>query len=463
MVKLNPKIFRSFSIRGIVGEDFDSDGMVKMGQGVGRWFNQRGGRMLVVGYDARLSSPALHAALCEGVLRTGVSVIDIGLVPTPLLNFAVDHYRASGGIMVTASHNPPEYNGLKIRSERTVFGEDLQNIYHLASVDRADKVRGSYIKQYPLETYIKALVERAQIGRALQVVVDGGNGANGQVVPSILRKIGFDVFELFCDVDGSFPNRDPDPTAPDATKALVQKVLDVKADIGLAFDGDGDRVIAVTETGQTIMGDQLLMLLAGDALEKGRADKVTYEVLCSQAMPDYIIAKGGQVFPAPSGYAFVHNVMLSTGAQIGGEMSGHFFLLDNIFKFDDAILAAVNLLSLLSTRRRPLSALIAELPRYFASREYRVPCPDEVKSDIVKAMREHYHRAGYPLEEIDGVRVDFGGTWALIRQSNTQSVLSLRFESKESLENMKTVKDAVLKQLKKEYKQRELVFPEIKD
>ena len=463
MTKLNPKIFRVFSIRGIVGDDFDSSGMKQMAEGIGRWFNKNRCDRLVIGYDVRKSSPELHSILSEGLLSTGIDVIDIGFVPTPLLNFATDYYRASGGIMVTASHNPPEYNGLKIRSDRTVYGDDLHNIYTLISSSENVGKRGYYEKQNPLDVYVNALLQHASVDRLLRVVVDGGHGANGQVVPPILRRLGFEVIELFCDLNGDFPSRDPDPTALNATYPLAQKVLETKSDIGLAFDGDGDRVIAVDELGQTVLGDYLLMLLTANAIENEATKKVVYEVLCSRAVPDYIVSKGGEAFPAASGYAFVHNVMMASGAQLGGEMSGHFFLLDDIFRFDDAILATVKILSLLSTKDKSLSQLIVELPHYFSSPEYRLDCPDDVKAKVVAQMREEYLNKGFSLEEIDGVGIDFGGTWALIRQSNTQPKISLRFESKISNERMREVKSFFFEKLKEVYWEYNLTFPDISD
>lgn len=461
MAKLNKKIFRGFSIRGVVGEDFDLAGMTKIAQGVGRWFKNHGGNTLVVGHDVRNSSPELHLSLCEGLLSTGINVIDIGLTPTPVLNFATDYYKASGGIMITASHNPSHHNGLKIRSDRTVYGDELENIYILASEASENQVieNGKYEKKNPFDIYVESILSKSKLKKTLRVVVDGGNGANGLIVPKVLRNLGFEVIELFCEPDGNFPNRNPDPTAPYATDALAKKVVSEKADLGFAFDGDGDRVILVDETGRTIFGDETLMLIAGNALLENRAQKIAYEVLCTHALPDYITQLGGTPIPAKSGYAYVHNAMLDTGAKIGGEMSGHFFLLDEQFRFDDAILATFQVLSILSAANKSLSKLTSELPHYFASKEYRIDCPDVMKTDVVNSVRDYYAQAGYQLEEIDGVSIDFGNAWALVRQSNTDAVLSMRFEAKESRRQMLKVEEAVLAQVAKEYKVRGLSWP----
>ena len=306
---------------------------------------------------------------------------------------------------------------------------------------------------------MESLLSKIKFEKTLRVVVDGGNGANGLIVPKILRELGFEVIELFCELDGNFPNRNPDPTAPHATDALAKKVVSEKADLGFAFDGDGDRVILVDETGRTIFGDEALMLIVGNALSDNRAQKIAYEVLCTHALPDYITQLGGTPIPAKSGYAYVHNAMLDVGAKIGGEMSGHFFLLDGQFKFDDAILAAFQILSMVSATNKSLSRLTSELPHYFASKEHRIECPDTMKTDIVNSVKDYYAKAGYPLEEIDGVSIDFGNAWALVRQSNTDAVLSMRFEAKESREHMQKIEEAVLAQVAKEYKARSLSWP----
>jgi phosphomannomutase/phosphoglucomutase len=457
-MELTSKIFRGFSIRGVVGSDLDSERMTQIARALAAWFQGRGGRRLATAHDVRVSSPLLHRALVDGLLRSGVQVIDIGPAPTPVLNFATDFYAADGGVMVTASHNPPEYNGLKIRAGRTIYGDDLQAIYALAQAGGFIDQPGSYQAANPLEAYARAVSERARLRRPLRVVVDGGNGMNGQVAPPLLRSLGCQVDELFCAPDGAFPNRDPDPTAAGATRWLAQSVRRIGADVGLAFDGDGDRVILVDEQGETVFGDVALMLLARHLQRKHGPLKVVYEVLCSQAVADDIRANGGQAIGAPSGYAYVHNQMLASGARLGGELSGHFFILDDVFRFDDALLTAACLLEALSEAGQPLSALTAALPRYHASREYRLPCPDGVKGQVVAAAGESY-AASHPIERLDGVRVDFGGGWALIRQSNTQPVLSLRFESKVSAAHMEAIRAQVMAHIQSLYAARGLAWP----
>lgn len=449
-LKINPKIFRGFSVRGVVGDDFDAESMHQIGWATGEWFFRKGLKKIVVGHDVRTSSPELHELFCAGLAKSGITVLNIGLVPTPVLNFATDHYGADGGVMITASHNPANYNGLKIRTNHTVFGKDLSQIYQITVAGNLSGRNGETIDHSPMEEYLVEVSRKSRINGSLKVVVDAGNGTSSLVVPNLLRQAGLEVVELFCEPDGSFPNRDPDPTSPGATTILAQKVVNEKADIGLAFDGDGDRVILVDERGKTILGDEMLMLLAEKALNHS-VNKVAYEVLCSHAVPDFIKSKGGMPIPAPSGYAFVHNAMLASGAMLGGELSGHFFLLDEVFRFDDAVLAACQILSILSEQAIPLSALISRLPHYFSSREYRLPCSDRFKGEIVRAVGQYYEQNGYSIEQIDGCSIGFQGAWALVRQSNTQPVLSLRFESKISQAHMNEVKLDVLNVVHQQY------------
>jgi len=451
-------MFRGFSIRGVVGTDLDAEVMTAIGRGVGTFFARRGGVSLVAGYDVRQSSPALHAALVQGILAAGIDVVDVGRVPTPLLNFATDHYQTSGGVMVTASHNPSQYNGLKIRAAYTVHGEDLQEICGL--VARADFAsgQGAYRQEDPLPAYTQALHARVQLARPLHIAVDGGSGMNGQVVPGLLRALGCQVTEIYCELDGNFAGRTPDPSAHGATADLAALVLRTHADLGLAFDGDGDRVILVDEQGRTALGDQALMLLARQHLQQQPGAKVVGEVMCSQAVADDIAAHGGQPLIAPSGYAFVHNLMLQSGARLGGEMSGHFFLLDDTFKFDDAILAALSCVALVAGQPEPLSALLDGLPHYISSHELRPACPDAHKTQVVEAMGAHY-AARYPVERLDGVRVVFGDGWALVRQSNTQPVIALRFETPHSRQRLLEIAQDVLQTLAQEYARRGLTLP----
>jgi phosphomannomutase/phosphoglucomutase len=440
---LNPRIFREFSIRGIADQDLTDEVVRRIGQAVGTFFLQRDGQMLVVGRDVRISSPRISRSLIGGLLQAGLQVIEVGVVPTPLHNFATDFYRADGGVMVTASHNPPEHNGLKIRTDRTLRADELHGIYRLAAeqypqASASPSFNPKALKQVdPLPVYVERIKTYASIQTPRKVVVDGGNGTNGLIVSKLLQDMGCEVIQLYCEPDGSFPNRDPDPTAPGATSALAALVRAERADLGLAYDGDGDRLAVVDERGTPVLGDQMLMLLARDVLRRGPA-KIVYEILCTQALADDVIAHGGEPVMTPSGYPFVHQAMRDTGAALGGEFSGHLFFNTPDFGFDDSILASIRLLNIVSNGRPPLSALVAELPAYHSSPQIRLACPDGIKTEVVQQVK-NYFKTTYPVDELDGARINFGDGWALVRASNTQPALSLRFEatSKERLEQLK--------------------------
>jgi phosphomannomutase/phosphoglucomutase len=439
-MNLNPRIFREFSIRGIADQDLADDVVTALGWAIGATFTQRGSASLVVGRDARLSSPRLGQSLIAGLVQAGIHVTDVGIVPTPVHNFATDFFQADGGVMITASHNPAGYNGFKIRADRTLQGDDLQAIYRLAAAYVPyETVGAGHVRlAEALPAYLDCIKSYADVWRPLKVVVDAGNGTNGPIVPTLLRGLGCEVIELYCGPDGSFPNRDPDPIMPGALTALSALVRSTGADLGLAYDGDGDRLALVDEQGGPVLGDQILMLLARDALRCAPA-KIVYEVLCSQALADDVRAHGGQPVMVACGYVFVHQAMRDQRAALGGEFSGHLFFDDPNFRFDDSILATIKLLNVVARRRHPLSALIAELPAYHSSPSIRLACPDEIKGRVVEQARRHY-RANYPVDELDGARIDFGDGWALVRASNTQPALSLRFEARSAarLEQLQT-------------------------
>jgi len=449
---VNPHIFREFSVRGMADRDLTDDVATLMGQAVGDYFRRRGGQRLVVGHDVRHSSPRISRSLIAGLLEAGLHVLDVGLVPTPVHNFATDWYAADGGVMVTASHNPPENNGLKIRAAQSLSGVELQEIYRTASGGPSQSsaasapMPGSAQPADPIPTYLARIRAHARLGSPLKVVVDGGHGTNGSLVSHLLRDLGCQVTELYSDPDGDFPGRGPDPTAPGALSALSVQVQAEGANLGVAYDGDGDRLAVVDERGQPVLGDQVLMLLARDVLRRAPA-KIVYEVLCTQALADDVLAHGGQPVMVPSGYAFVHQAMCETGAALGGEFSGHLFFNEPDFHFDDAILATVKLLTILSGERRPLSALVSELPAYYSTPQIRLPCPDDVKGHIVEQVKHHF-QAMYPVSELDGARIDFGDGWALVRASNTQPALSLRFEAT-SPERLEQLKEQVLEHIER--------------
>ena len=429
---MNESIFRAYSIRGVAGESLTAEDMALIGKAAGTILAESGVSTSVVGRDYRTSSPALAAALKNGLLATGMDVTDIGPCSTPLLNYATDYYRAGAGMMVTASHNPAPYNGLKIRTDRTLRGEKLRRIYDVAMNGQLCHGRGTLTHATPLESYLESICRRVAMGRPLKVVVDAGNGAAGPFAPRLIDMLGCQAVPMYCQPDGHFPNRVPDPTAPGALNALSARVVAEQADAGVGYDGDGDRLAMVDERGAVVFGDQLLTLLAQELLAGGKhpGARVVYELSCTQALPETVEALGGQAIPCPVGYAFVHETMLVTGAVLGGEAAGHLFFAEPDFRFDDALLATAKMLSLLSKTPLPFSALLAALPRYHLSPERRFQCPDDVKADIVAHICDRFVAQGYEIERMDGAKVHFGDGWGLFRSSNTQPAVTLRCEAK---------------------------------
>lgn len=432
---MNPNIFREFSIRGVADLDLTDDVMVKIGWAIGVFCKKRDLKSLVLGRDVRSSSLRISQAVTIGLQLTGIDIIDIGVVPTPVHNFATDFYHAGAGVMITASHNPPEDNGLKIRTDRTLHSDELQEIYRIAqtySQPMAEKVSAceSTLRQIsPISSYLQRLMELANLDKVrLKVVIDGGNGANGPVVSRLLNDLGLEVVELYCELDGGFPGRGPDPTSSVALIGLSDRVQAEGADLGLAYDGDGDRLALVDEVGHRVFGDQIIMILARDILKQGPAS-IVYEILCTQALADDVLAYGGKPVLTPSGYAFVHQAMHEAKGALGGELSGHLFFNEPDFRFDDAILATIKLLNIVAKSKRPLSELVAALPTYHSSPQIRLSCPDEAKSRVVDFVQQHYAK-DYKVDTVDGARIHFDEGWAMVRKSNTQPVISMRFEAR---------------------------------
>lgn len=445
-------IFREFSIRGNAEHDLPDEVVAQIGRGIGTYFfsaktPQADSVSLMVGHDVRLSSPRISRALISGLVATGVQVVDIGLVPTPVLNFAVDYFRAIGGVMITASHNPPPDNGFKLRADITLTGQVLQQIYALAKAGNFAQGAGTQKMADGLSPYLNALGRRVVAGASKKIVVDGGNGINGRIVSDFLRRLGHEVIELFTEPDSNFPNRNPDPTGPEALVAAGQTVRDHAADFGLAYDGDGDRVSLIDETGQPHYGDIILMLLARQALQS-ESIQVVHDVSCTKALADDVVAHGGQAHPAAVGYAFVHAKMRQVGATLGGESAGHIFCIDPDFKFDDAILASVKLLNYFVSQPQSVSALIADLPSYHTSPNLRIFCPDTLKEQLINTVLNTY-QATHIVDTTDGAKVMFDQGWALVRQSNTQPAISLRVEG-ETVEALEAIRAEVVSLVRSE-------------
>jgi len=453
-MEINPLIFREYDIRGKVDEDLTPEFAEILGRACGTYFRRHGCRQVTVGRDCRLSSPQLASALTRGLLSTGCSVEDIGVVPTPVLYFNVFKRKKEAAIMITGSHNPPDQNGFKIMlGEETLFGPAIQELYTLIKEGQFIQAEPGEVTSYDIiPEYIDFITSNIRLEKPLKVVLDAGNGTAGAVAGPIFRRLGCEVIELYCDLDGRFPNHHPDPTLPEAMKDLIATVLSQGADFGVGYDGDGDRIGVVDDRGKIIWGDQLLILYASDLLPKNPGAAIISEVKASKVLYSEIERLGGRPIMWKTGHSLIKKKLREEGALLAGEMSGHIFFADRYFGFDDAIYASCRLAEILSRSSKKLSSLLAYLPPTYYTPEIRIYASDEVKFKIVEELKKELQPL-YPLIDIDGVRVIFPQGWALVRASNTQAVLVLRFEadSPEALEEIqkeiKTRLEGVIRRL----------------
>jgi len=452
-VDINPSIFREYDIRGIVDKDLTPAVVETLGKGIGTYFRRQGKRETVVGRDCRLSSPIYSKALMKGLRATGCNVVDLGIIPTPLLYFAIYYKKNEAGVMITGSHNPPEYNGFKMMSgEDTLYGEAIHEIYSIINSEHIIRDQKGTQSSYDIiPEYKDYVLSNIRLQRKLKVVVDAGNGTAGVVAVPIFRKLGCDVVELFCDMDGRFPNHHPDPTLPEAMRDLIRKVKETKADFGVAYDGDGDRIGVVDEEGHIIWGDQLLIFFARDILRSNPGATIISEVKATKTLYDEIVKLGGKPIMWKTGHSLIKKKIKEEKALLAGEMSGHIFFADRFFGFDDAIYSSARLLELISRSEITLASMLAGLPRTFSTPEIRIYASEEVKFKIVDEVKADLSKK-YPVIDIDGVRAIYPKGWGLVRASNTQAVLVLRFEAetKEDLEAIqKEVKGSVERAIKK--------------
>jgi len=432
MSSINPLIFREYDVRGLVGKDLHHDAVVLLGKAYGTYAAGNGVRTVALGRDCRLSSPAFRDAFAEGLLSTGSRVIDVGVCPTPLLYFAIHHFGTDGGVMITGSHNPPEFNGFKLCvGTGTLYGEKIQELRRIVERGRFARGTGTLERREITSAYRSYVAGNLSIPRKLKVVVDGGNGTAGAVAPDLFREMGMEVVELFCDADGRFPNHFPDPTVPENLRFLVEKVREVGADVGVGYDGDADRIGAVDEKGNVIYGDYLLVLFAREILSRKPGAAVISEVKASQNLFDDIARHGGRPVMWKAGHSLIKAKMKEEDAELAGEMSGHVFFRDRYLGFDDAIYASVRLFEILARETRPLSALLSDLPPVVSTPEIRVDCPDGIKFRVVERVAEIVAPRARGVIGVDGIRALFDGGWGLVRASNTQPVLVLRFEGRD--------------------------------
>ena len=427
---MNPLIFREYDIRGIADVDLPDDGVFRLGQAYGTYALERGAARCVVGRDARLSGPRITRAVTDGILSTGLDVIDIGMVPTPVFYYAFFNLDADAGVMVTASHNPPEFNGFKVGlNKTTIFGEEIRRLRAMADEGGFRKGRGGRREHDVIPDYLALCRSKVTIPGPLRVVFDPGNGTAGILLERLFADTPVEPTFLNLEPDGTFPAHPPDPTVPAYMRQLTEGVREASADCGIGFDGDGDRIGAVDETGAMVYGDRLLGVCAAEVIRRHPGAAVVFEVKCSQGLVEYIESLGGRPLMWKTGHSLIKAKMKEEGALIAGEMSGHLFFRDDYYGYDDALYASLRLLRIISSTGRRLSELAGDLPPYYATPEIRVGCPDELKFEVVAALRDRF-RKEHQVIDIDGARVIFPDGWGLVRASNTQPVIVLRFEAR---------------------------------
>lgn len=452
---MNRQIFREYDIRGIFGKDLTEDAVTTLGRAMGAYLRERAIAEVVVGRDCRLSSDELFAWLTRGLMDSGLHVIDIGMVPTPVLYFAVHHFKHPAGVMITGSHNPPDYNGFKVQiGDSTIYGDEIQKIYAVAEAGRFVSGKGSMRKENALTPYAQYMKGDIRPERKdIRFVVDCGNGAASVIAPRVMEELGLRPTLLYCEPDGHFPNHHPDPTVPANLEDLVRTVKETGAELGIAYDGDADRIGVVDSRGGILWGDRLLIIFSRDILKDNPGAAVLGEVKCSQVLYDDIKAHGGNPIMWKTGHSLIKAKMKEAGALIGGEMSGHMFFRHRYFGFDDAIYASLRLLELVSRSGEGLGPLTSDIPDVVVTPEIRVDCPEERKFKIVQKLQETFKkRKDVTVIDIDGARVHYPAGWGLVRASNTQPVLVMRFEadSEENLEKIRKDMESVLEGIKKE-------------
>ncbi len=430
MSNIPESIFRAYDIRGIVGEALTEEGVVQIGRAIGSESQKRGAKKIVVGRDGRLSGPSLQNALMDGLKQSGMDVIDVGMVPTPVVYFAATHLEAGSCVAVTGSHNPPNYNGLKVvAAGETLSSGAIKDLYRRIVEDDLVSGEGSIQQVDVKDDYINRITSDVKLARPLKVVVDAGNGVAGELGPRLLRELGCDVTEMYCEIDGNFPNHHPDPSKPENVQELIEKVKEIGADIGLGFDGDGDRLGVADPDGNLIFADRQLMLYAQDVLSRNPGAEVLYDVKCTRNLPVIIREAGGKPMMWKTGHSFIKAKMKETGALIAGEMSGHIFFKERWYGFDDGLYTAARLLEILSKDSRSATDVFADLPDTINTPELSIHFEEgEHYKFIDRFQQEAQFDEGEKIT-IDGVRVDCSDGWGLVRPSNTTPVLVFRFEA----------------------------------
>lgn len=429
-MQVSANIFREYDIRGLVDSELTEDTVRAIGQGFGTYSLRHGNRALAVGRDVRLSSDRFFTYLAEGLTSTGCDVVDVGIVPTPLLYFSLFQLPVQGGVMITGSHNPSDYNGFKLCvGKETIYGAEIQKIRQMIEANDFVSGKGSLTSRDDIiPRYQDYVTSHVKLARPIRVVIDAGNATASLIAPQLLRAMGCVVTELYCTPDGRFPNHHPDPTVPENLVDLIRTVRSEKAELGLAFDGDSDRLGVVDNLGNILWGDQILMILARDVLKHKPNSTVIFEVKCSKTLEEDVKKHGGTPIMWKAGHSLIKGKMKETKAAVAGEMSGHLFFADEYFGYDDAIYSATRFLRIVAESNQPVSEFLNDVPKTYSTPELRVDCPDDKKFEVVEAVRKHY-TGKLPTINVDGVRVNFGDGWGLVRSSNTQPILVLRFEA----------------------------------
>jgi len=429
-VKLNPGIFKAYDIRGILGKTLDNGIAYQIGQAFGSTAVDCGEHYVVIGRDGRLSGPELSAALAKGLQSTGTSVIDIGMVATPMLYYATHHLAARSGIMVTGSHNPPDYNGFKmVLARQAIYGEAIQSLYRSIVAQDFVHDEGGYFALDIRDDYLDRILSDVKLARPMKIAIDCGNGVAGSIAGDLYRALGCDMTELFCDVDGSFPNHHPDPAHLENLQDLIHALANGDAELGLAFDGDGDRLGVVTKDGQVIFPDRQLMLFAQDVLTRHPGGAILYDVKCTRHIAPWVSAAGGEPLMCQTGHSLVKARMRETGAPFGGEMSGHLFFKDRWYGFDDGLYAGARLLELAS-RMQDITQTLNALPQSKSTPELQVALAEGENHALVARMQAEAEWPGASqVITIDGVRVEYANGFGLARPSNTTPIVVMRFEA----------------------------------
>ena len=444
-MKINKYIFREYDIRGKVSDDFPPEVVENLGKAFGTFISRSGGQEIALSGDVRLTTPSLIESFKTGVLSTGVDVINIGILPTPANYYSMFKLDVAGAVQITGSHNPPEFNGFKMsRNKKSVFGDSIQDLRSIIEKEDYETGEGDEAPYKILNDYRKMIFEKISIERPLRVVMDCGNAAAAICAPDIFKKFDIELTELYCDVDGAFPNHHPDPTVKENLTDLIKLMKTGNYDVGIAFDGDADRVGVVDETGEVIWADQLMALFLPELVNPG--DEILYDVKCSKALEEEIIKYQGKPVMWKTGHSLVKQKMVELNCKFGGEMSGHIFFADDYYGYDDAIYVAARLLQTLSRSKKTLSELRSELPKYFSTPEIRLEANSDEEKFMISKKAVDYFTANFDCSTVDGVRINFEDGWGLVRASNTQPVIVCRFEAT-SEERMQQIKKLITDKL----------------